>query len=374
MTTQTSGSTVATAAVVRNVGGPFALEKIDVAAPREDEVLVRMVGVGVCHTDIVCRDGFPVPMPIVLGHEGSGIVEAVGTRVTNVKPGDRVVLSFNSCGHCPSCEKDLPATCSQFLPMNFAGIRLADGSSPLSKDGQPVHGMFFGQSSFATYAIARAVNTVRVPDAVPLEILGPLGCGIQTGAGAVINSLKATAGDSIAIFGGGAVGLSALLGARAVGVTKIFVVEPNPERRQLALELGASKVYDPRDGSDIEAAIKADSGGGVTYTIEATGIPAVAGQAINVTAPGGTVGLVGVPPPDGQIPATLLDLLVKGVTLRPITEGDANPQTFIPRMIELYQQGRFPFDRLVTKFPFDKINDAVHAAETGQAIKPVLVF
>ena len=374
MTTQTIAPTVATAAVVRNVGGPFALEKIDVAAPREDEVLVRMVGVGVCHTDIVCRDGFPVPMPIVLGHEGSGIVEAIGSNVTNVKLGDRVVLSFNSCGHCPSCEKDLPATCAQFLPFNFAGIRLPDGSSPLSKDGQPIHGMFFGQSSFATYAIARAVNTVRVPDAVPLEILGPLGCGIQTGAGAVINSLKPGPDDSIAIFGGGAVGLSAVLGARAIGLSRIYVVEPNAERRSLALELGASKVYDPRDGSDIEAAIKADSGGGVSCTVDATGIPAVAGQAINVTTPGGTVGLVGVPPPDGQIPATLLDLLVKGVTLRPITEGDANPQTFIPQMIDLYQQGRFPFDRLVTKFPFDKINDAVHAAETGKAIKPVLVF
>lgn len=374
MTNQPPALTTATAAVVRNVGGPFALEKIDIAAPREDEVLVRMVGVGVCHTDIVCRDGFPVPMPIVLGHEGSGIVEAIGSKVTNVKLGDRVVLSFNSCGHCPSCEKDLPATCTQFLPMNFAGIRLADGSSPLSKDGQPIHGMFFGQSSFATYAISRAVNTVRVPDAVPLEILGPLGCGIQTGAGAVLNSLKPSTNDSIAIFGGGAVGLSALLAARAIGVSRIYVVEPNAERRSLALELGASKVFDPRDGSDIEAAIKAESGGGVSYTVEATGIPAVAGQAINVTAPGGTVGLVGVPPPEGQIPVTLLDLLVKGVTLRPITEGDANPQIFIPQMIDLYQQGRFPFDRLVTKFPFDKINDAVHAAETGKAIKPVLVF
>lgn len=374
MSTQATSPVSAKAAVLRNVGGPLNFEQIDIAPPREDEVLVRMVGVGICHTDIVCRDGFPVPMPIVLGHEGSGIVEAIGSKVTNVKPGDRVVLAFNSCGHCHSCDRDLPATCQHFLPLNFAGIRLDDGSSPLSKDGQSIHGMFFGQSSFATYAISRAVNTVRVSDSVPLEILGPLGCGIMTGAGAIINSLKPQADDAVAIFGGGAVGLSALLGARAIGVKRVYVVEPNAQRRELALELGATQVFDPRDGSDVVEAIKTASGGGVMFSLDATGIAPVVGQAINATLPGGTVGLVGVPPPDAQIPATLLDLLVKGVTLRPITEGDANPQTFIPHMLELYQAGRFPFDRLVSKFSFEEINEAMHAAETGKAIKPVLVF
>lgn len=374
MTTQSAGPVTANAAVLRGVGGPMNFEQIDVAPPRDDEVLVRMVGVGICHTDIVCRDGFPVPLPIVLGHEGAGIVEAIGAKVSNVKPGDHVVLAFNSCGHCPNCERELPATCFQFLPMNFAGMRISDGSSPLSQNGQPIHGMFFGQSSFATYAIARAVNTVRISDAVPLEILGPLGCGIMTGAGAVMNSLQPQPTDSLAIFGGGAVGLSALLAANAIGVGKIYVVEPNAERRNLALELGADKVFDPKDGSDVVAAIKAESGGGVRFAIDATGIAAVVGQAINATLPGGTVGLLGVPPPDAQIPVGLLDLLVKGVTLRPITEGDANPQTFIPKMIELFQQGRFPFDRLITRFSFDQINEAMHAAESGKAIKPVLVF
>lgn len=372
--TFTTTAITAKAALLHAVGGPFRIERIEVALPREDEVLVRMVGVGVCHTDIVCRDGFPVPLPIVLGHEGAGIVEAVGARVTHLRPGDPVVLSFNSCGHCHSCEKDHPATCAQFIPSNFAGRRLADGSTPLSKDGADVNGMFFGQSSFATYAIARALNTVKVSGKAPLHLLGPLGCGIQTGAGAVINSLKPTPGDSLAIFGGGAVGLSALLAARAIDVDKVFVVEPNPERRALALELGAAAAIDPRDVGVVEDVLKELSGGGVSFAIDATGIPAVIGQAINVTLPGGTVGLIGVPPPDGQIPATLLDLLVKGVTLRPITEGDANPQTFIPYMIDLYLAGRFPFDRLITTFPFEQINEAMHAAEKGSAIKPVLVF
>lgn len=367
-------ATVAKAALLRAIGGPFNIEEIEVAPPREDEVLVRMVGVGVCHTDIVCRDGFPVPLPIVLGHEGAGVVEAIGAGVTHVKPGDHVVLSFNSCGHCHSCDNDHPATCSQFIPANFAGRRLTDGSTPLSKEGAEVNGVFFGQSSFATYAIARAVNTVKVSENVPLHLLGPLGCGIQTGAGAVINSLRPGSGDSLAIFGGGAVGLSALLAAKAINVGRVFVVEPNADRRALALELGATQVIDPRDGRNVVDVLKDLSGGGVGFAIDATGIPAVVGQAIDVTLPGGTVGLIGVPPPDGQIPATLLDLLVKGVTLRPITEGDANPQTFIPQMIDLYLAGCFPFDRLITLFPFEQINEAMHAAEKGGVIKPVLVF
>jgi Zn-dependent alcohol dehydrogenase len=366
MTAKSGKSTTAKAAVVRKVGAPFTIEQIEVGAPREDEVLVRIVGAGVCHTDALCRSGFPVPMPIVLGHEGVGVVESVGEKVKNVKPGDHVVLSFNSCGGCRSCKDEHPATCAQFLPFNFGGVRLADGSTPLSQGGSPIHGMFFGQSSFATHAIARAINTVKVPSSLPLELLGPLGCGVQTGAGAVINSLRPRSKDSLAI--------SALLGARAIGVEKVYLVEPIEARRKLAKELGATAVFDPRGGGDVVAAIKEASGGGVTHALDATGIPAVIGQAINCMLPGGVVGMLGVPPPDAQVPATLLNLLVKGVTLRPITEGDANPQAFIPQLVQLYQQGKFPFDRLITKFRFDEINEAFTASETGKVIKPVLVF
>lgn len=374
MTSKLNFPVAARAAVLREVGKPLSLETIEVTAPREDEVLVRMVGAGVCHTDLICKDGFPVPRPLVLGHEGSGVVEAIGSGVRNVKPGDRVVLSFNSCGECHSCSHDHPANCVQFLPLNFGGIRLADGSSPLSKDGTPVHGMFFGQSSFATYAVARAVNTVKVPDGVPLELLGPLGCGIQTGAGAVINCLAPHKDDTLVVFGGGAVGLSAVMAAHAIGVERVVLVEPNPERRALGGSLGASAVIDPLDGKDALAAIKQATGGGAQCALDCTGIPAVIGQAINSVLPGGTIGLIGVPPPDAAIPATLLDLLVKGVTLRPITEGDANPQLFVPHLIELYREGRFPFDKLIQKFSFDQINQAFEATASGKVVKPVLVF
>lgn len=364
----------ASAAVLRQVGGPFVIEPVLVAAPRADEILVRITAVGVCHTDIACRDGFPIPLPVVLGHEGAGVVEAVGNEVTRLAVGDHVVLSFDSCGHCHGCMHGRPANCGQFLAHNFAGLRLADGSSPLSQDGRAVHGNFFGQSSFASHAIAHERNAVRVARDLPLELLGPLGCGVQTGAGAVINSLALRAGESLAVFGGGAVGLSALLGARAIDAGKVVIVEPNPARRELALELGASAAIDPRAGGDVAQAVRDASDGGVVHALDTTALPTVIAQAIACIRPGGVLGMVGIPAPDAAVPASLLDLLVKSVTLRPITEGDSNPQAFVPRMLDFYRQGRFPFDRLVTRFPFARINEAMHAAERGEAIKPVLVF
>lgn len=361
-------------AVVRGVGGPFSIEAIQVAAPREHEVRVRMVATGVCHTDLVARDGFPVPLPIVLGHEGAGVVESVGRKVTRVKPGDHVVLSFNSCTDCPNCAQTQPAYCFNFMAHNFSGVRPADGTSALSKGDEKIHGNFFGQSSFATYAVAHEWNTVPVDRAVPLEILGPLGCGFQTGAGAVANSLALKKGQSLAIFGGGAVGLSALLAARALDAGTVIVVEPNIVRGSLAKELGATHVINPNETTDVLSKIKELTGGGVTHALETTGIPAVIGVAVETMLPNGMLGLIGVPPPDAMLSASLMSLLVRGAGVKYIIEGDADPKEFIPRMIGWYKAGKFPFDRLITKFPFDKINEAACASEKGEAIKPVLVF
>jgi Zn-dependent alcohol dehydrogenase len=369
-----NSATAAKAAVLKKVGDPLVIEAVSVSAPREDEVLVRMVGVGICHTDIACRDGFPVPVPIVLGHEGSGVVEAIGDRVKRIRVGDHVVLAFNSCGICQACRHDRPTACVQFVPANFSGVRSSDGSTPLSQGNQRVHAVFFGQSSFATYAIARELNTVSVPKQLPLELLGPLGCGVMTGAGAALNSLKIQAGQSLVVFGAGTVGLSALLAARAIGAGNVFVVEPSAKRRTLALDLGASEVFDPREGDDVAGSIKERSGGGVDLALDTTAIPAVVGQALNCVLPGGSLGLVGIPHPEAVLPATLLDLLVKNVAIRPIVEGDANPQTFVPQLLALYQQGKFPFDRFITKYSFAQINEAMRAAEQGDAVKPVLVF
>jgi aryl-alcohol dehydrogenase/geraniol dehydrogenase (NAD+) len=360
--------------VLKKLGGPLVIEAISIAAPREDEILVRMIGVGICHTDIACRDGFPVPLPIVLGHEGSGIVEAVGDRVTKIRKGDHVVLAFNACGVCRSCQHEKPYACVQFLAANFGGARIGDGSSALSQGDASIHGSYFGQSSFATYALATEINTVKVPDDLPLEILGPLGCGIMTGAGAALNTLQLQPGQSLAIFGAGTVGLSALMAARAAGAGKVFVIEPSARRRSLAMELGATDALDPAGGGDIVTVIKNTSAGGTDLALDTTAIPAVISQALNCVVPGGSLGLVGIPHPEAAIPATLLDLLVKNVSLRPVVEGDANPHTFIGELLGWFQAGKFPFDRLIKKFPFADINEAMHATERGEVVKPVLIF
>jgi aryl-alcohol dehydrogenase len=365
----------ARAAILRQPRQPLSLEDIDVAAPRADEVRVRLVATGICHTDLVCRDAFPVPMPMVLGHEGSGVVESVGKDVKHLAVGDHVVLSFNSCGACSNCASHEPAYCHQFLGLNFAGVRLEDGSSPLSQGGSPVNGNFFGQSTFASLAIARAKNVVKVDRALPLELLGPLGCGIQTGAGAVMNSLKVRAGRSLVIFGAGAVGLSAVMAAKAVGAGAIIVVEPNASRRALATELGATTTLDPRDGSDLLAAIKAAGGGaGVDYALDTTGIPALANTATDALLPNGTLGLLGFPPPDAQMPMNIMSLFARGLGLKFIVEGDSDPQVFIPQLVALYQAGKLPLERLIKTFPFEQINEAMAATENGSVIKPVVVF
>jgi Zn-dependent alcohol dehydrogenase len=366
----------ARAAVAREVGKPWNIEDVQVAAPRSDEVRVRMVGTGICHTDVSCRDGhFPVPMPIVLGHEGAGVVEAVGADVTRVKVGDHVVLSFDSCGACHNCDKHRPSYCLDFYPRNLAGTRRVDASPTLTQDGQALNAVFFCQSSFATYAIAREVNAVVVDKSLPLDILGPLGCGIQTGAGAAVNSLGIGKGESLVVFGGGAVGLSALLGARAVGAGSVIVVEPNAGRRTLALEIGATHVIDPVATQDVLAKVRELSGGGVHYTLDTTGIPAVIAVAMEALLPNGMCGLLGVPAsPEANLPANMMSMLVRGVGAKYIVEGDADPQEFIPRMVGWFKAGKFPFDRLVKKFPFEQINEAAAASLRGDVIKPVVTF
>jgi aryl-alcohol dehydrogenase/geraniol dehydrogenase (NAD+) len=364
----------ARAAVVREIGKPFQFEEIEVAPPREHEVRVRVVGAGICHTDLIVRDGFNVPVPVVLGHEGSGVVESVGSHVKNVKKGDHVVLSYNSCGACPACRLQQPPFCEQFFPNNFSGVRPQDGSSPLSCRGAMLHGNFFGQSSFATYAIAHERNTVVVEPSLPLELLGPLGCGIQTGAGTVANTLRFRKGQSIAIFGGGSVGLAGLLAAVAIGASKVIVIELNPERAKLARSLGATHVIDPQQTPDLVAAIREAGGGGVHHAMDTTGRPQIHEGAFQALLPGGMLALIGVPPPNGTLTLSLMDLLVRGVGVKGVLEGDSDPQLFIPQMLRWYQEGRFPFDRLIGKFPFDQINEACHATETGKVVKPLLLM
>ncbi|HVN97156.1 MAG TPA: NAD(P)-dependent alcohol dehydrogenase [Syntrophorhabdaceae bacterium] len=358
------------AAVVREKSGPFVIEDVELDDPRENEVLVRITGSGLCHTDLVARDQYlPFPLPAVLGHEGSGVVEKIGSRVQKVKAGDHVVLSYLSCGCCSSCLKGLPTYCLNFFPSNFMGSRL-DGSATMKKKGKPIHGAFFGQSSFASHAIALERNVVKVKQDVSLDKLGPLGCGVQTGAGGVMNSLKAEAGSSIAIFGMGSVGLSAVLAAVVVGCTTIVAVDFNMTRLALAREFGATHIIDPRNGDPVEE-IRTITGGGAKYSLECTGIPDVLSQALDCLTLTGVCGLIGVAPFGSRVSLDCQNIL-NGRAVRGIVEGDSIPDVFIPTLIDLYTQSRFPFDRMITFYNLDQINQAAEDSEKGKTLKAVL--
>jgi aryl-alcohol dehydrogenase len=277
------------AAVVYEKSGPFNLERLELDRPDDDEVLVRMVATGVCHTDLAARDQhLPIPLPGVFGHEGAGVVEQIGARVTKVRPGDHVVLSWKYCGACPSCLSGAQSYCRDFFPHNFSGAR-PDGRITMRKGDQPIHGSFFGQSSFATFSLTHEKNVVPVRRDTPLEVLGPLGCGVLTGTGAVIHSLRPKAGSSIAVFGAGTVGLSAVMAAAICGCTTIIAVGLNAERLKLAMELGATHAVSARQDDPV-AAIRDLTGGGVQFSLECVGAPAVLRQAVEALAMPGVCG------------------------------------------------------------------------------------
>ncbi|PYE12328.1 aryl-alcohol dehydrogenase [Williamsia limnetica] len=364
----------ATAALLTEIGSDFTFADIDIEVPRAGEVAVQIAAAGLCHTDLAARDGvLPIGFPGVVGHEGAGTVLAVGEGVTKVAVGDRVCLTFNSCGTCVTCRNGRQSYCENFNERNYGGVR-EDGSSPLTQNGEPVSGMFFGQSSFATIALANERNVVKIIADVPFEMLAPLGCGVQTGVGAVTRSLKAAKGSAIAITGAGSVGLSAVVGAVLQECATIIVIEPNGQRRALALELGATHAVDPAAG-DTTAHIREIVARGVDYVVDTTGIPAVVESLIAATAVCGTVGLIGVPSdPAGTIGLNIIAALTIGLTVKGIIEGDSVPDEFIPELVDLYQAGRLPLDKLVTTFPRADINAAVKAQHAGDVVKPVLVF
>jgi aryl-alcohol dehydrogenase len=358
------------AAVVHQKSGLFLFEDVDIDEPKENEVLVRIAGCGVCHNDLLARDQhIPVPLPAVFGHEGSGVVERVGRRVTKLQPGDHVVMSFMTCGACPPCVKGKVSHCRNFLRSNFAGAR-QDGSPTLKKGSEVIHGSFFNQSSFATHALATERNVVKVRKDVPLELLGPLGCGIQTGAGSVINSLKPPVGSSVAVFGVGSVGQSAILAAAAVGCSAIIAVDLQPSRLKLSKELGATHAIQALEQSPVDE-IRRITGGGADYSLECVGNPKALRQAVDCLCVGGTCGLIGVAPHGVDVALEMAHLL-NARTVKGIVEGDSNPAVFIPQLIELYKQGRFPFDRMIKTYSLEQLNQAVEDSEKGRVLKAIV--
>jgi len=358
-----------TAAVLRSADGPYALESVELAEPRPDEVLVRVVAAGMCHTDVLPRGEVTIsPPPIITGHEGAGVVEAVGAEVQGIAVGDHVVLSFEHCGACDMCQRGVPAHCETFLMRNMLGRRLDFTTGVTDADGNEIASRWFGQSSFATHCLATARNVVVVDKDLPLEKLGPLGCGIQTGAGTSLVALDVQPGTSIVVFGAGAVGLAAVMGAVVAEAATIIAVDLNEARLELARELGATHTVDGA-ASDVVAQVHAATGGGAHYAVDTTGAPAVMQSALAALRLGGVAAFVGVQ--TGDMTIGPVDLV--GKTAIGVLEGNTSPHTFIPRMIELWQAGRFPFDRLIETFPLSEINEAEQASLEGRVVKPVLL-
>ncbi|AII08455.1 NAD(P)-dependent alcohol dehydrogenase [Rhodococcus sp. NM-2] len=362
------------AALAREPHSNFQFQQVSLAELRPDEILVEIRGVGICHTDIAARDGiYGLPYPIVLGHEGSGVVTTVGAGVTTVAPGDHVVVSFNSCGRCTSCTSGNPAYCRDFAVENYIGTR-PDGSRALESEAGPVYSHFFGQSSFATHAVVNQRNVVAVDADLKLAQLGPLGCGLQTGAGAVMRSMRCHAGSSLIILGAGPVGLAAVMAARIQGCSPILVVEPHEARRTMATDMGATHTIDPTADGDLAEGVRRIVPGGVDYVFDTTGRVDVIRSAIAAVGCNAVLGLVGVPSDFSvDLPLNIVSTMQTGLTVKGIVEGDSDPSEFIPELIGHYRAGRFPFDKMITTFPLSAINEAVAAQHRGDVVKAVLV-
>ncbi|MEY2425614.1 MAG: aryl-alcohol dehydrogenase [Actinomycetota bacterium] len=363
---------MARAAVLRSGHGPFTVEELTVGEPNEHEVLVRVVAAGMCHTDLLMRELPPefFAGPQVYGHEGAGVVEEVGSAVTSVQSGDHVVLSFTSCHHCPACALNRRAYCFNFQLHNMSGGRV-DGTSVFTDaNGERVGSHFFGQSSFSELTVVAEDSVVKVDPSLDLAKVGPLGCGIQTGAGTILNTLRVEPGATVVIAGAGALGLSAVMAAQVAEAGAVIAIDRYANRLDLAKRFGATEVISAAP-SELALAIREASGGGARYAFDTTGNAEVVRGLYEGLDNIGTLAMAGVG--FGDVTFDFLSM-IGGRRIVGVMEGDSVPSEFIPRLAALNAEGRFPFDELITTFPIEQVNEAEAASADGSVIKPVLIF
>lgn len=355
-------------------GGSLSIDDVDYGAPGTGEVLVRLVATGLCHTDLgVIGGGIPFPTPGIIGHEGAGVVEQVGAGVTEVAAGDKVLLSFTSCGSCAGCATGHPAYCETWQARNLLGMLRPEDSGAITRAGAPVAGHFFGQSSFGTYAIADERSLVKVPGDADLVALAPLGCGVLTGFGSMWNVLDPGATDTVAVYGTGAVGLSAVMAAAQRGPAALIAIDIVDERLDLARRLGATHTINPST-ADAAARIAEITGGhGVDLSFDTTASPRVARGALDAAAIRGTVLVCGAPPPGTEIPVDIQGILT-GKVLRGVTMGDTLPRQLIPELARLHAEGHLPLEELEKTYRLDEIAQAVADMHHGVTVKPVIVY
>ncbi|MFD1672334.1 NAD(P)-dependent alcohol dehydrogenase [Agrilactobacillus yilanensis] len=361
------------AAVVEKKGAPFVIKNdIELAEMGPDDVQVHMVASGICHSDEALRKGDAViDYPIVLGHEGSGIVEKVGSNVQNFEPGDHVVLSFYACRNCENCLDGRPTQCLHYADNNLSGHR-PDGTAHFTENGDKVADMF-DQSSFTSTTVVREANCVKVPKDLDLRTLGPLGCGYVTGSGTVLNTLKPKPGETIAVFGTGAVGLAAMMAGKISGCTTVIAVDIVDSRLELAKELGATHVINSKNENAVEAIRELTGGFGVNYTVDTTGITSVMEDSIEALAQGGVSACIAVTPNHIDLD-TWNSLCVNDKAVIGVNMGDSIPQIDVPRLIRFYRQGMFDFDKTIKFYKFEDINEANADSGKGVTIKPVLII
>lgn len=363
-----------TAAVARDIKQPFTVETLELDELRPNEVRVRLVATGICHTDAIVRDGiYPTPLPAVLGHEGAGIVEATGSAVSTVDIGDKVILAAAYCGKCGQCRQGQMVYCENLFAVDFGGRR-SDGTTSLSSGVEVISSHFFGQSSFGTFANVVEECLVKVDQDVPLELVAPLGCGLQTGAGTVLNELRPALGSTVVVLGMGAVGSGAIMAAQVAGCSRIIAVDIHESRLQLSLELGATDTVNSKEGSFVEQIMTLTGGKGVDYIVDTTALPALLQQAAGALAIRGTLALVGAAAPGTEVQFEIGASLVKGWTFKTVVQGSSVPQVFIPRLVQLWKDGKFPIDKLIQHYSLEDINQGFADSASGAVIKPVIVF
>jgi alcohol dehydrogenase len=353
---------------------PLAIEEVELDDPGHGEVLVKIAAAGLCHSDLSVIDGNrPRPTPMVLGHEAAGIVEKLGPGVDDLKTGDHVVMVFvPSCGHCLPCAEGRPALCEPGAAANGAGTLLS-GSRRLHRNGSDVH-HHLGVSAFAQYAAVSRRSLVKVDKELPLDEAALFGCAVLTGVGAVINTAKVSAGSSVAVVGLGGVGLSALLGAVAVGARRVVAVDLSDEKLGLARQLGATDTFNPSSPDALEA-IRAATSGGVEFAFEMAGSVRAMDLAYRITRRGGTTVTAGLPPPDHTFALPQVNLVAEERTVKGSYIGTCVPTRDLPRYIELYRRGKLPVDRLMSgRLQLEEINLGFDRLHDGKAVRQVVVF
>ncbi|HVY04901.1 MAG TPA: Zn-dependent alcohol dehydrogenase [Burkholderiales bacterium] len=362
------------AAVLNKVNEPMTLDTLDMAPLAPSDVLVKVKASGLCHTDLeVIQGSLAYPLPIVLGHEGAGIVEAVGSEVTQVKPGDHVICSWNPhCGHCFYCERDLPILCEPFARNQPKGF-LLDGRSRMKRDGQQVH-HYSVTSTHAEYTVIPESGAIAVPRELPFDLACIIGCGVMTGVGAVVRKAKVEAGASVAVIGCGAVGLNAVQGAKLVGAGKIIAVDVSKDRLARAVTFGATHTVDASAADAVEQ-VKALTGGrGADYVIEAAGNKNAFRMTVEAVRPGGQVVWMGKINVNEDVSFRWGALMGEKRIVRS-SYGEARPRRDFPWIANEYLQGRLKLDELVTnRIKLEQINDGFAALARGEGIRTVVMF